>query len=370
MGSEKPAVLVVGGLGFIGRYLALYIHENDLASELRIVDKVLPQLAWLAPEFEDACSKERFVQADAGREQAYPRIFDRADGKQFDFVINCAGDTRYSQPEEVYQFRNHAMSIGLCKEVAKRGIPVYVEASTAMVYKGSGPSKESDKTDPWHNLAKWKLKVAEDIRNIPNLHWAALRFPHVYGEYDSRYFAIGICLARTHKFLERDLELLYSKDLKVNTLYVKDAARALWTVAEWRRAQGSDPAASKVFNVVDHNNTSQAHIGQALSEVFGLKVSFLGSLVSQLAKLSLDDVVDDMNEETLQAWADLVEEKKIARPGPISPFIDRDMIKDQNLCIDGTLFETTTGFKPERPAFNVDAVRDMVASYERMGWWP
>lgn len=56
-------------VGFIGRHLALYIHENNLASEVRLVDKVLPQLAWLAPEFEEACSKEKFVQADASRER-------------------------------------------------------------------------------------------------------------------------------------------------------------------------------------------------------------------------------------------------------------------------------------------------------------
>lgn len=56
-------------VGFIGRHLALYLHENNLASEIRLVDKVLPQLAWLAPEFDEACSKERFVQADASRER-------------------------------------------------------------------------------------------------------------------------------------------------------------------------------------------------------------------------------------------------------------------------------------------------------------
>lgn len=55
--------------GFIGRFLALYLHENNLASEVRLVDKVLPQLAWLAPEFEEACSKDKFVQADASRER-------------------------------------------------------------------------------------------------------------------------------------------------------------------------------------------------------------------------------------------------------------------------------------------------------------
>jgi hypothetical protein len=34
-----------------------------------MIDKVLPQLAWLAPEFEEACSKDKFVQADASRER-------------------------------------------------------------------------------------------------------------------------------------------------------------------------------------------------------------------------------------------------------------------------------------------------------------
>lgn len=69
MAEEKPSVLIVGGLGFIGRFLALYIHENKLASDVRLVDKVLPQLAWLAPEFAEACSQEKFVQADGTRER-------------------------------------------------------------------------------------------------------------------------------------------------------------------------------------------------------------------------------------------------------------------------------------------------------------
>lgn len=67
--AEKPTVLIVGGLGYIGRFLALHIHKNDLASEVRIVDKVLPQLAWLAPEFEEACAGSKFMQADASRER-------------------------------------------------------------------------------------------------------------------------------------------------------------------------------------------------------------------------------------------------------------------------------------------------------------
>lgn len=67
--AEKPSVLIIGGLGYIGRFLARHIHENNLASEVRLVDKVLPQLAWLPPEFEEACAGSKFVQADASRER-------------------------------------------------------------------------------------------------------------------------------------------------------------------------------------------------------------------------------------------------------------------------------------------------------------
>jgi nucleoside-diphosphate-sugar epimerase len=72
--AEKPAVLIIGGLGYIGRFLALHIHQNDLASEVRIVDKVLPQLAWLAPEFKEACSTDKFMQADASKEREFPPL--------------------------------------------------------------------------------------------------------------------------------------------------------------------------------------------------------------------------------------------------------------------------------------------------------
>lgn len=65
--TDKPSVLIVGGLGYIGRFLALHIHENHLASEIRIVDKMLPELAWLAPEFKEVCSMENFIQADASK---------------------------------------------------------------------------------------------------------------------------------------------------------------------------------------------------------------------------------------------------------------------------------------------------------------
>ncbi|CAI7630669.1 unnamed protein product [Penicillium discolor] len=371
--AKKPAVLIVGGLGFIGRHLALYIHENNLASEVRLVDKVLPQLAWLAPEFEEACSKDKFVQADASREQHFPRIFDRANGEEFDYVINCGGETRHSQPDDVYEVRSYALSLALGKEIARRGIPAFIETSTAHVYKGgSTPRKETDKLAPWHKLAAWKLKAAQELLKIPNLQYCTLRLPHVYGAYDPGYFATGICLSAVHVDLKQELQFLHTKDLKINTLHVKDAASALFEAAKWRAAKGFvDPKDGVVtFNVVDHNDTKQEHVANALTEVFGLKVGFVGSLASQLAKLNLDDLLDDMNEVGLQTWAELIERANITRPGPISPFLERDILRGEDMSIDGSKFENEVGWKPLYPTFGADSIREIVDSYKRMGWWP
>jgi nucleoside-diphosphate-sugar epimerase len=191
--SSKPTVLIVGGLGYIGRFLAAHLHDNNLASDVRIVDKVLPQLAWLPPEFEDACAgNSKFMQADASREGTFTatwqsfclpirrlligflretermnKIFDRTDGKEFDYVFNCGGETRYSQEDEVYKLRSLALSLAVGREAAKRKVKCFVELSTGMVYKAdSSPSKEQDKLKPWSKIAVFKLQAEEELAKI------------------------------------------------------------------------------------------------------------------------------------------------------------------------------------------------------------
>ncbi|KAG9808784.1 NAD(P)-binding protein, partial [Aureobasidium melanogenum] len=126
--ATKPNVLIIGGLGYIGRFLTNYIHTNSLASTLRIVDKQLPQLASLAPEHKDACS-DNFMQADASRPQSLSRVFDLPDGQSFDYVFNCGGETRHSQDDEVYKLRSYELSLNVAKEAARRQVKAYLELS-------------------------------------------------------------------------------------------------------------------------------------------------------------------------------------------------------------------------------------------------
>jgi nucleoside-diphosphate-sugar epimerase len=333
------------------------------------------------------------------------RIFDRPDGctKPWDYVFNLGGETAMSQAPEVYKLRSLALSITLGKEAARRGVKAFVEASTGMVYAPSRtPRKETDKLKPWLKLAKCKLEAEEVLSKIPGLNLVILRLAHVYGEYDAGFIAKALCLARVYKEQDRELKWLWTEDLRINTVHVEDIARALWKAAEWRAensvipadaaAPGSptlprrgsimnslspsspDPgpqANTPIFNIVDHGNTSQGTLASIISQVFGIKTGFQGSLISQFAKLHLESVVDDLNEDILQPWAEMLAKKGITRPGPLSPFLEKELLKDTDLSLHGGLFERVTGFEYVRmQGLTREGVEEMVESYRRMGWWP
>jgi hypothetical protein len=69
-----------------------------------------------------------------------------------------------------------------------------------------------------------------------------------------------LCMAQVYKYLGREMKWLWTKDLKQNTVHVKDAARALWESAEWyvKGKKNWDEATmgkTPIFNVVDHTGT-------------------------------------------------------------------------------------------------------------------
>ncbi|KIL94562.1 c-3 sterol/3-beta-hydroxysteroid dehydrogenase [Fusarium avenaceum] len=384
--AEKPSVLIIGGLGYIGRFLALYIHQSELASDVRLVDKVLPQLAWLAPEFSEACSQDKFMQADASRPAAngvvslftegLARIFDRADGKQWDYVFNCGGETRYSQEDEVYKLRSLNLSIAVGKEAAKRGVKAFVELSTGMVYKSdSSPSKEGDKLKPWNRIAVFKLQAEEELSKIEGLNLIIVRLPHVYGPYASQWVATALCMARTYQHLEDEMKWLWTKDLRTNTAHIDDVTRALWDIAVWFDAGKSkwDEASMgkiPIFNIVDEGATSQGTIATIIGDIFKIETGFQGQLISTFARLNLDSVVDDVNDELLGPWADLLSDAGITRPGPLTPFMEKELLKDTDLSMDGTRLKTLLGFEYKKPALNKELIEEVIESYKKMNWWP
>ncbi|KND90269.1 hypothetical protein TOPH_05083 [Tolypocladium ophioglossoides CBS 100239] len=376
MADDKPSVLIIGGLGYIGRFLALHIHQNQLASEVRLVDKVLPQLAWLAPEFSEACSQDKFMQADASRAEGLARIFDRADGKQWDFVFNCGGETRYSQEDEVYKLRSLNLSLALGKEAAKRKVKAFVELSTGMVYKSdSSPSKEKDKLKPWSKIAVFKLQAEEELAKIEGLNLVIVRLPHVYGPYASQWVATALCMARVYQHLEGEMKWLWTKDLRTNTVHIYDTTRALWSIASWHAAgkakwDNAEMGQVPTFNVVDKGETCQGTMSDIIGDIFKIETGFQGQLISTFARMNLDSVVDDVNDEILGPWAELLNDAGITRPGPLTPFMEKELLKDTDLSMDGSRLEKLLDFKYEKPTMSKELVEEVIESYKKMKWWP
>lgn len=181
-------------------------------------------------------------------------------------------------------------------------------------------------------------------------------------------------MARVYQHLQEEMKWLWTKDLRVNTVHIHDTVRALWAAADWR-ANGQknwDPAfgATPIFNIVDKGNTCQGTISQLIGDIFKIQTGFQGTMISTFARLNMDSVVDDVNDDVLGPWADLLEEAKITRPGPLSPFMEKELLKDTDLCLDGSRFENVTGFTYEKPQINKEMLEEQIESYKRMNWWP
>lgn len=117
------------------------------------------------------------------------------------------------------------------------------------------------------------------------------------------------------------------------------------------------------------DTTAQGTLATLINAHFNIPTGFQGTLISTFARLNLDTVVDDLNDATLDPWAEL-QAKSNTTPGPIGPFVEKELLKDTDLSLDGSKFEKETGFTYTRDKLDDKGLTEAVESYKRMGWWP
>lgn len=183
-------------------------------------------------------------------------------------------------------------------------------------------------------------------------------------------------MARVYQYLEEEMKWLWTKDLRQNTVHIHDAVRALWSIANWYSAGKAnwDPKTMggnvPTFNVVDKGATTQGTLADIIAQIFRIQTGFQGQLISTFARLNMDSVVDDVNDEVLGPWADLLAEAGITRPGPLSPFMEKELLKDTDLSMDGSRLEKVVGFQYEKPKLTKELIEEVIESYKKMKWWP
>jgi len=362
--SNKPRVLILGGVGFIGRNLVRYLVEKDLASKIRVVDKAMPATSYLS-ELEKTLFNNPLVeykQGNLNNAGSIEKCFD--DGpQQFNIVINLAAETKLSQSDAVYEEKILNCSVKCATEAAKRKIEKYIEVSDAHVYEHSDKnSKEDGKLKPWTASAKYKLLAEEKLATIAGLNYCIIRPANVYGPGDMTSLTPRIICGAVYKFKDEKMEFLWDKDLKMHSVHVKDLVRAIFHVCLNGKTGG------EIYNVVDHSNTTQGSINKILEQIFGIKTGFVSTLTSQAAKLAIDIATEAVNDKHLEPWSELCKLHGI-NGTPLTPYLDADLLKNNDLAVDGSKLEAI-GFVYEYPEMTPQLVKDQIDHFTAMKLFP
>jgi nucleoside-diphosphate-sugar epimerase len=340
-----------------------YLVEKDLASKVRVADKVLPALAGLSERQKEIFTKVEFKQVNLSRAQTINKVYDD-EGGAYDFVINLAGETKYSQADAVYQENIIDVSVTNANEAAKRGVKKFIEVSTAQVYdSGDKPRKENAKLKPWTGIAKAKLKAEETLKGISNLNLVIVRPAMVYGPGDLTGLTPRLITGAVYKSLGEKMEFLWDKDLNCNTVHVRDVVAAIWHLT-----QNGKPGS--IYNLADDNNTSQGSFCPILESMFGIKTGFMGTMKSKMAtSLAMKVVAETANDKHLKPWSDLCKEHQI-NTTPLTPYLDEELLYDNPLSVDGTAISSETGFKYSHPKLTQELVREALDYHIKNGAFP
>lgn len=361
--TTKPNIIILGGLGFIGRNVVEYLTDKGLANKIRVLDKVIPDLAGLSQK-QAALFKGHdvveFKQVNLAREAMVQKGF--ADGP-WDYVINLAGETKYSQTPAVYKENINDVTTTCAKAAAAAGVKRFIEVSTAQVYASDKKaSNESGKIKPWTALAEAKYSAEQSLKDIKGLNFVVVRPAIVYGPGDITGLTPRLICGAVYQHLGETMEFLWDKDLRISTVHVHDVCAALWHLT----SHGDNGA---VFNLADSGETDQGSIAKFIETIFKIKTDFMGNMKSKIAtSVAMKMVAETANEKHLKPWSDLCKSKEIVNT-PLTPYLDEELLYNDHLSVDGTAI-TKTGFTYQNPKPTEELLRATLQYFIDNGFFP
>ncbi len=289
------------------------------------------------------------------------RVFKEDFGK-WDFVVNLAAETKYSQTEQVYKENVVDLAAKCAAEAVKHGVKKWIEISTGQVYEGgSKTSDESSKLKPWTQLAEAKLAAEEAVKKS-GIKTVVLRLAVVYGPGDVTGIMPRLVCGATYTTSGEPMTFLWTKDLKFNTVHVKDVAAAVLHST-------TDNVAPGTYNIVDANDSDQGTIADFITQLFGVQTDFLGAIKSKMATaVAMKTVAATANDTHLEPWSELLKSNGITNSN-LSPFLDEELLYKNALSMDPAAF-LKTGFSYEFPKVTLAQLKESVQYHIDNGAFP
>jgi len=239
----------------------------------------------------------------------------------------------------------------------------FIEVSTGQVYDaGKKPSGENDKLKPWTEIARAKLEAESAVSKVGGINHIIIRPAIVYGTGDVYGITPRLIVGSVYKESKVTLKSLYTKDLKLNTVHVKDVAKAIWFLTEHGES-------GSIWNLCDKNDTDQGKVNAWLEEIFSIKTKFINPVEMTAGKaMGTKFLVSIANDLHLKPFSDACKKYGIVET-PLTPYLDEELVKENSTSLDGSAIEKL-GFVYDYPAPNAALLKEVLQDYVAKGYFP
>jgi len=411
MGTEKPNVLILGGLNTVARPLAAFLvplKGDRLVGHLRIVDKfsVAPATTYLGAEFRKVLGQSdvEYKQANLTVPSSVASAFDPPEGKvAYAYVFDFSGEMRHDRAETIHINFTFNVSRLIGHEAAKLKVKAYVRAQPPFYTSSGGGSHEKEDLKPNGTVGIWWHETLRALAAIEDLNLIILRYGYVYGPYiPNGIVPTLLTVAAVYGYMKQPMKTLWGPGKNpMHPVHTDDVAGTLWAGAEWiaslgrkeadalageeiishnprenlMQVDGMPPQDKKLiapmFNVVDDSHLTLAVAGDVVAALFGTTHEFYNMATTTMAKFKLDDVVEDVNEYHVGAWTQMLQASKPPiQNSPLTPYMDAHSLAKHSLAYNNAKIKEVVGYKFKRPQFAQETLKEIVEKWKAEGSWP
>lgn len=409
--SEKPNIIIFGGLNTVARALASYLVPLDgdsLVNHLRIVDKyhINPPTTYLGAEFPKIVAKPnvQYLQANLTVPAIVSTVFNPPEGQApFSYAFDLTGEIRWERPAEVQVSHTCNIARLIGTEAAKRNVKAYVRLQHPFYNTDKHPALEKDDIKPDGTHGIWWHETLRILGAIKDLNLVILRIPHSYGPYQIEMVSGMFVLCAVYAHLRKPVKSLWSPGKHLyNVVHNTDVAGGLWSCAKWMDKVGGRQKADELageeiywhndkgmvgkvvgmvgqkvkvkaplFNLTSSPTLTYHNLMTIVTGALGTTLGYHDSMTSTAAKFKLEDIVEDINEEHVGAWTTMITNSTPPIPNtPLSAYMDTYLLDKHPFGLSNQKIMDVVGYSPKVPEINEKVILEMVQKWKDEGSWP